>query len=113
MSGNQKEHVRISFASSRSQFIAPCELSIRKNRDRLDKGAAIRVALLPAVGYRDQVVVTISAGESAEFDAEWQGADATRFPARIKAAATALRNCGLEGKFVIGHGAGNLSITRS
>ena len=102
--------MKISFAS-RSKFMAPCERSIRKNRDRLAEGAAVRVAL-PSSGYRDQVVVTITAGEPDEFEADWQGADPTRFPARIKAAAAALRNCGLYGKFVIGHGGGTLSISR-
>ena len=38
---------------------------------------------------------------------------ARKLPAeRIKAAAAALRNCGLYGKFVIGHGGGTLSISR-
>lgn len=36
--------------------------------------------------------------------------DATRFPARIKAAATALLNCGYEGRFDISHSDGLLTI---
>src|SRR5262245_22640889 len=61
-------------------------------------------------GYHGRVIVDIDSRDREEFWCDWEGADATRFPARIRAAATALRDCRRFGRFLIEHADGLLSI---
>lgn len=63
-------------------------------------------------GYPGRVTVTIRAGDGASFETDWEGTDITRFPARIKAAATALLNCECVGRFVVSHERGLLTLRR-
>src|SRR6266550_2667336 len=59
--------------------------------------------------YPGDVHVTIATG--ADFDTDWEGRDETRFPQRIRAAATALRDTGHHGRFHITHRDGSLTIS--
>jgi len=61
-------------------------------------------------GYSGNIEVTIGSPTEKEFDAEVSLKDRTRFPARIRAAATALRDSGCEGRFLISHLDGVLNI---
>ena len=61
-------------------------------------------------GYSGSIEVTIGSPAEKEFDAVVSLKDWTRFPARIRAAATALRDVSYEGRFVIGHADGVLTI---
>lgn len=63
-------------------------------------------------GYRGRVSITIRAATEAEFEAELDLEDWTRFPARIRAAATALRDAGRFGTFFVEHEDGILKIAR-
>jgi len=94
---------------SRSRFLRACEAAIRRHRAGLDSGGVVNVELGDA-GYVGHVVVKIRPHDRAFFGTDWERKDATRFPARIKAAATALRNCGCEGRFRIIHSDGSLAI---
>jgi hypothetical protein len=95
--------------SIRSEFLDASEAAIRSHRAELDAGAIVTVSL-PEGGYDGRVVVTIRPGDRASFGTDWEGSDPTRFPARIKAAATALLNCGCEGQFEVSHQNGSLAI---
>lgn len=97
--------------ASRSKFLAICQETIRTNRDQLEKGLALRIVLEPG-GYEGHITVTIRGGNSTGFSSDWASSDPTRFPARIKAAATALRDCSCFGTFIISHSDGSLSIRR-
>ncbi|HEY1376530.1 MAG TPA: hypothetical protein VGF55_07035 [Gemmataceae bacterium] len=101
----------IAFAT-RSRFLDSCEDAIRRGRADLDAGGAVRV-LFEEGGYPGRVVVTIREGDSGWFGTDWEGADETRFPARIKAAATALMHCGCTGRFLIAHTDGAMEISRA
>ena len=93
----------------RSEFLAPCTELIATQHEALTGGATISVQFTKKQkGYRSQVDVVISPGDSTYFGAN---PAPKRFPSRIKAAATALRDCGQVGRFRIGHGDGTLCIT--
>ena len=94
---------------TRSQFLDACEAAIRGHRAELDAGGVVNVEL-GSGGYVGRVVVTIRSQDRASFGTDWEHSDSTRFPARIKAAATALLNCGCEGRFQIAHSDGSLAI---
>jgi hypothetical protein len=104
----------IQYLKRRSEFLAPCESVIRAQRQDLDAGEPIRVIFAKLEkGYPGKVTVVIRSDNPLVFDTNWGGAsDPTRFPARIKAAATALRECGLDGSFDIEHEAGELVIQK-
>jgi len=102
----------------RSMFTAPCEHSIVAQKEALDIGQTIIIQLPEKKllsggriqGYSNCLTVTIDSANAANFEAERAP---KRFPSRIKAAATALRNCGTSGRFVISHESGTLSINRA
>jgi len=98
----------IAFAK-RSKFLDDCEAAIKSRRSDLDRGKAVRVDLGEG-GYEANIVVEISRGDRDSFGTDWKSVDPTRFPARLKAAATALRNCGCFGSFNLSHVDGTLII---
>lgn len=63
-------------------------------------------------GYKGSHEVSISEADELEFEADADLADWTRFPARIRAAATALRGANFLGRFTITHCEGQLTIDR-
>ncbi len=86
-----------------------CEATIRKRQDELLAGATVSIDLQGG-GYDGRVIVNIAPNNPVTFNTDWENADPTRFPARIKAAATALLNVGCKGKFEISHSSGSLTI---
>lgn len=94
---------------TRSQFLDACESAIRAHRADLDGGGIVSVDLGEG-GYDGRITVTIRRADRASFGTDWTGCDPTRFPARIKAAATALLNCGCEGAFEVSHADGSLAV---
>jgi hypothetical protein len=97
--------------ASRSAFLAPCELAIRSGNAALVAGQTIRIDLDRVdPGYAGRIVVNIREGESQHFGAVWESTDPTRFPARIRAAATALYNCRCFGTYLITHEEGVIEI---
>lgn len=94
---------------TRSQFVDACEFAIRQHRAELQAGGLVHVGLHEG-GYDGRVVVTIDPADRAVFGTEWESADPTRFPARIKAAAAALLNCRCEGRYEVSHSDGSLTI---
>lgn len=100
----------ITFATSRSGFLKICEDIIWCDRKKLKSGGIFRIDLGKGGGYAGRVLVTIRPNDTTSFETNWEGNDPTRFPARIKAAATALLNCGFLGCYEILHRDGNLEI---
>jgi hypothetical protein len=95
--------------STRSLFLEACDAAIRGHRADLDSGGTVYVDLGEG-GYDGRVVVTIRQNDRASFGTDWTSSDPTRFPVRIKAAATALLNCACEGAFEVSHADGSLAI---
>lgn len=102
----------IEYLKRHSQFLAPCESVIREHRRVLNAGGTVRVVFGDTGGFDDEVTVTIRNGDRSSFGSDWEAEASTWFPARIKAAATALLNCGFVGRFLIGHEDGELTIRR-
>jgi hypothetical protein len=102
--------VDINYAS-RSRFLADCEAAIRGSRDDLSQGTVVRISL-ESGGYQGNVVVDIRAGDPQSFGTDWTGNDPSRFPARIKAVATALFNCGCCGRYRVSHEDGIIQLER-
>ncbi len=96
----------------RSKFTALCQEGIASQQEALNVGKVIHIAL-EAGGYQGKIKVAIDAGNSTHFETDWSAGDPTRFPARIKAAATALRDRGSTGRFEISHANGVLSISKT
>jgi hypothetical protein len=93
----------------RSSFLAYCESEIKGRKSDLVKGQKISIYLGPD-GYDGQILVLIDPTNRNEFESSWESPHVSRFPARIKAAATALRNCFSFGSFEINHKNGDLTI---
>jgi len=96
--------------SKRSQFLEACEAAIRDQREELERGGFIRV-FLGEGGYEEEVTVFVTQGDRDSFHTNWSSPDPSRFPVRIKAAATALLNCGCKGTFQITHHKGEITIS--
>jgi hypothetical protein len=94
---------------TRSRFLDACEAAIREHHEELQRGGAVHVDLHEG-GYDGRVTLTIHAADSTVFGTDWENADPTRFPARIRAAAAALLNCRCEGRFEVSHSDGFLII---
>ncbi len=67
---------------------------------------------LGAGGYPGTVRVELTEEANDSFATDWERADPTRFPARIRAAATALRDKRCFGVFSVSHDEGRLTIDR-
>jgi len=85
-----------------SRFLATCVDNISRNRDRLMKGAPLNMTL-EASRLRQAHNDNHSIRNRQEFGTDWEGNDPTWFPVRIRAAATALRDCACYGTFIIDH----------
>ena len=72
-------------------------------------GEPIQVSLRKG-GYAGRGEIEIMANHKEYFLADWRGTDSTRFPVRIRAAATALRDRKCFGRFAISHEDGLLVI---
>jgi hypothetical protein len=102
--------VEISYLVRDGQFLEPCTRAIEAQRGLLSSGNTVRIELEPH-GYPGRVAVTLKGSDRRHFTADWKS-DPTRSPQRIRAAATALRDCGEYGRFEITHGDGLIEIRR-
>jgi hypothetical protein len=95
----------------RSEFAKGIGQTIHQNQDGLLEGSPITL-ILSSRGYKGDIHIAISANDRDTFFADWEQSDPSRFPARIKAAASALRELGIFGQFKISHDTGTLTIRR-
>ncbi len=94
-----------------SRFYLPIRSEIEKAGAAFPK-QSIRHNLGHPKGYRGDIDVLITAGLK-EFEADWHYKDQTRFPQRIRAAATALRDTKHYGRFRVSHRDGVLTIFKT
>ena len=81
---------------TQSKFLEACEAAIHGQHAKLQAGGVVRIDLDEG-GYGGCVIVPIHVADRSVFGTDWTGADPTRFPTRIRAAAAALLNCHCEG----------------
>jgi len=98
--------------SIRSSFLLPCKSAIRSGEQALKSGGVVSLNLASG-GYDGEVYVEIRPTNKESFVTNWQNNDPTRFPVRIKAAATALKELGYVGRFKITHMDGALGIRQA
>ncbi|WP_147364071.1 hypothetical protein [Deinococcus cavernae] len=99
--------------AQRSRFTAPIEMALREQLEALNQGQLVHVHLAATRdGYGGSVRVTLPATSAQEFETDWQGTDSTRFPARLRAAVTALATLGLSGQYQLNHTAGVLTVQK-
>lgn len=101
----------VSFVT-RSKFLLPCKAAVRSMRARLENGESVSVDLQPG-GYGGRANITIRPNDPISFGTDYERSDVTWFPVRIRAAATALRDCGCTGRFNISHNDGRIAIRRA
>lgn len=97
---------------TRSRFLLPCKAAIHKIATKLQSGGSVSVNL-PSGGYDGDVNVNLAGSNSQTFESNWNNTDPSRFPARIKAAATALKDLGYVGRYRITHSEGVLTIRQA
>jgi hypothetical protein len=102
--------MRLSY-STRSSFLETIVAALDAQRGCPKPGMPIHLSLTEQ-GYSGEVLVDIGVEHVDTFDSDWEGTDETRFPARIRAAATALRDRGCYGRFQVVHEQGQLTINR-
>jgi len=102
--------MNISYAT-KSKFLEPCKMEIDKQFKNLNDGQPITINFNETGGYNGEIVVDIKESKSI-FSTFWENSDPTRFPARIKAAATALKEKRCFGVHKIIHYNGSLTIER-
>jgi hypothetical protein len=94
-----------------STFYKPCHAGLRRGNDLLLAGPITVEFKKEQPGYPGDELVEIQSKKEETFQTDWEGRDPTRFPARIKAGATALRDEGYRGTFRIRHEGGTLVIS--
>jgi hypothetical protein len=86
------------------------EAAIKNMEGLLRNDRKISFTLDEEGGYSGSILVEIRESDNDTFLTDWTGNDPTRFPARIKAAVTVLRQEGFCGRFQIIHEDGKVSI---
>jgi hypothetical protein len=102
-----RHRMDITFAT-KSKFFDPINSAIEENGP-CKAGSPITV-LLTEEGYEGEIHVHITPDSTESFATDWEGSDPTRFPARIRAAATVLKMRRCYGQFLISHEGGILAI---
>jgi len=103
--------MKIDFVTPRSSFLADCAAGIAAERGTLNAGG-VALIFLKKGGYSRSMNISLTPDDQAAFEATYQSKDPSRFPVRIRAAATAIRDAGLYGHFHITHKDGELRIQR-
>ena len=93
----------------RSEFLLPIAEALKTQHAKLKRTIPMHVKLKSG-GYNAAVYVQIDLSNRSAFRAEWEG-ELTRFPVRVRAAATALRDAGVAGRFQVIHEDGALVIS--
>jgi hypothetical protein len=97
--------------TGQSSFYHDCRAAIESRTDPSAPTPPIHVAFeAGADGYPGDVWVQIQREDEDTFLTDWDGSDPPRFPARIRAATTAIRDAGRRGHFRIWHEKSDLVI---
>jgi hypothetical protein len=103
--------MRIRYNVRQSKFVAPIWAAIQQAEGGVRSGRPIIIHLdEERDGYAGEVLVELDRENPETFQTNWDGDDESRFPARIRAAATVLRDAGSFGRFLIKHDSGQLIV---
>lgn len=102
--------MNIEFLKQEGRFRSIIRQQIVNNIESLTNGIELDIPMSDSVGYEAEKIKVKISNDSKEFFTDWENQDPTRFPARIKAAATALKDCDLLGEFEISYKDGMIII---
>jgi hypothetical protein len=105
--------MRIPYLVKRGSFLSKFVTWILEYTQELDRGQTITLDLEKPGGYpaRD-LRIEIVGNDSGFFETDWEYQDWTRFPARVRALATALRDAQLWGRYQVSHSEGEVELTK-
>jgi len=104
--------MEIEFNKAPSKFLQPCLDALRSGYETLEAGGSVNIEL-ESGGFSDSICILVDPDNLHTFSTDYESSDATWFPARIKALATAIRDSGLSGRFDVYHQDGMLRVKRS
>jgi hypothetical protein len=86
---------------------------ITKHKMEISEGAILRINLGKTGGYpAEGLRITLSQADQSFFRTDWDYHDWTRFPARIRALATSLRDQNLWGTYLTFHNNGKVALEK-
>lgn len=95
--------MKIPYIVKTSKFLDPCKSAVIECEAELKAGLPVTIKFISKSKYNGEYIVSISHSEKYSFETNYESSDPSRFPQRIKAAATALLKCGYEGAYRISH----------
>lgn len=108
--------MKIRFNAEPSMYAPLIREALQKDPEALTNGqtVSVKVPIQAATkrGFERRVTVTVTADPD-YFETDWPGADPSRFGAKLRAAATMLRQLGFEGAFVVEHEGQFITIARA
>ena len=103
----------IPFLVKRGSFRPKFDVWITERKVKINEGTKLRVDLRKTGGYpAKDLQITISQDGQNFFQTDWEYQDWTRFPARIRALATSLRDQNLWGKYLVSHNDGEIELRK-
>ena len=95
-----------SFRPKLSKWIGQVKLQI-------EEGSTVKMDLQKGGGYPgENIKITIVKDDIKNFDTDWEHQDPTRFPARIRALATALQDNWMWGTYLASHNDGVIKLRK-
>ena len=96
-----------------STFLEDITPKITEKSHSISSGESVELTFEKDGGYPcPEITIRIDSATPDKFATSWTGSDPTRFPARVKAVATALRDLGMNGVFQVSYKDGKLSIQK-
>ncbi len=103
----------IPYLVKRGSFLPKFASWILECTQELEQGQTITLDLGKTGGYpAKDLLIEIAGNEPGFFGTEWEYQDWTRFPARVRALATALRDAQLWGRYQVSHSEGEVELTK-
>jgi len=104
--------MNIEYNKQKTNFRKTCRNEIKLKAQKLLSGDTVDIDLGKRDGYPGDIKVKIKESDETEFWSDYDSTDLTRFPARIKGCATALKDLDMYGKYRIQHEDGLLQVTK-
>jgi hypothetical protein len=96
--------MKVPYLTQRGEIYTQCQAQVTEAEEDLANGKEITITInRQDAGYTGEIIVAICEGNDTHFDTNWSCQDVTRFPARIRNAATVLHDEGLYDMFRISH----------
>ena len=86
---------------------------VDQTKEQIEEGSVVQTDLKKAGGYAgENIKITIKNNIINEFETDWEYKDPTRFPARIRALATVLKDKRMWGSYFVSHKDGIISLRK-